>query len=63
MELNEPFSLPAVLGTETSAAEDENHGLLSLQIGELAAFRSMVGKLIVRKNGARDNVSSHMVSS
>ena len=35
MELNKPLSLPAVLGTETSAAEGENHRILSLQLGEL----------------------------
>ena len=33
MEFNKPFSLPAVLGAETSAAEDENHWMLSLQLG------------------------------
>jgi len=31
MEFNEAFSLPAVLGAETSAAEDENHWMLPLQ--------------------------------
>src|SRR5208282_646539 len=43
MEFNKPFSLPAVLGAETSAAEDQNHGLLSLQFGESPMFRGMVG--------------------
>jgi hypothetical protein len=33
MELNESCGLPAVLGAETSAAEDENHRMLSLQLG------------------------------
>src|ERR1700684_1899597 len=33
MELNKAFRLPAVLGTETSAAEDENHWMLSLHLG------------------------------
>ena len=47
MEFNKPFSLPAVLGAETSAAEDENHWMSSLQFGELSAFRGVVGKLIV----------------
>ena len=63
MELNEPFSLPAVLGAETSAAEDENHGMLSLQFGELAAFRGVVGKLVVGEDGPGNNVSSHRKSS
>jgi hypothetical protein len=31
MEFNKPFSLSAVLGAETSAAEDENHWMWSLQ--------------------------------
>jgi hypothetical protein len=30
MELKKPFVLPAVFGAETSAAEDENHWMLSL---------------------------------
>ena len=43
MELNQPFRLSAVLGSVTPAAEDEDHGVLSLQFGELPAFRGMVG--------------------
>jgi hypothetical protein len=31
VELNKPFSLPAVLGAVTAAAEHENHGMLTLQ--------------------------------
>ena len=31
MEFHKPFRLSTVLGAETSAAEDENHGMLSLQ--------------------------------
>jgi hypothetical protein len=30
MELNQPFRLPAVLGSVTPAAEDEDHGVWSL---------------------------------
>jgi hypothetical protein len=30
MKLNKPLRLPAVLGTETSATEDQNHGMLAL---------------------------------
>jgi hypothetical protein len=63
MEFNKPFSLPAILGADTSAAEDENHCMLSLQFGELPAFRSMVGKLIVGEVSPRSNVRSHMQSS
>ena len=47
MELNKSFMLPAVLRAETSAAEDEDHRMLSLQFGELPAFRRMIGKLVV----------------
>ena len=63
MELNTPFSLPAVLGAETSAAEDENHGMLSLQFGEPSAFRGVVGKLIVGEDSSGNDVGSHRESS
>jgi hypothetical protein len=43
MELNQPFRLPAVLGSVTPAAEDEDHGVVSLQVGELPVFRGVVG--------------------
>jgi hypothetical protein len=43
MELNQPFRLPAVLGSVTPAAEDENQGVVSLKVGELPVFRGMVG--------------------
>ena len=43
MELNQPFRLSAVLGSVTPAAEDEDHGVVSLQVGELPVFRGMVG--------------------
>jgi hypothetical protein len=42
VELDQPLGLPAVLGAVTSTAEDENHGMLSLQLGELPAFRGVV---------------------
>ena len=48
MELNKPFSLPArrsFQGRNFSAAEDENHRMWSLQLGELPAFRGVIGKL------------------
>jgi hypothetical protein len=47
VELSKPFMLPPVLGAVTTAAEDENHRILSLQFRELPAFSGMVGKLIV----------------
>jgi len=63
MQCNQPFGLPAVLGAETSAAENENHGMLSLQFGELPAFRGVVGKLIVGEDSPWNNVRSHRKSS
>src|ERR1700688_678761 len=60
MELNKPFSVPAVLGAETSAAEDENHWVLSLQFGELPTFRGVIGELIVGEDCPGNNVRSHI---
>jgi hypothetical protein len=37
--------------------------MLSLQLGELPAFRRVVGKLVIRKDGSGNNVSSHVNSS
>jgi len=63
MELNKPFSLPAVLGAETSAAEDENHWILLLQFGEFPTFCGVVGKLVVGEDGPWNDVRSHIKSS
>jgi hypothetical protein len=52
--------LLAVLGAETSAAEDENHWMLLLQFGKLPAFCGVIGKLIVGEDSPRNNVRSHM---
>ena len=60
MELNKPFSVPAVLGAETSTAEDENHWMLSLQFGELPTIRGVIGKLIVGEDRPGNNVRSHI---
>ena len=43
MELNQPFRLSAVFRSVTTAAEDEDQGVVSLQFGELPVFRGMVG--------------------
>jgi hypothetical protein len=59
MELNQPFSLPAVFGAEASPAEDENHRVLSLQFGELPPLSGVVGKLIVGEDSPWNNVRSH----
>jgi hypothetical protein len=63
VEFKKPFSLSAVLGAETAAAEDEDHGLLALQLGELPTFRRVVGKFVVWENGARNNIRSHKISA
>ena len=63
MELKKPLSLPAVLGAETSAAEYEDHRILSLQLGELPALRGMVGKLIVGEDSPWNDVGSHLKPS
>ena len=47
VELKKPFSLSAVLGTETAAAEDKDHGMLALQFGELPAFPRVVRKFVI----------------
>ena len=58
MELNQPFSLSAVFRAVTAAAEDEDHGMLSLQFGELPAFRDVVGKLAAGVGLVRFNAGS-----
>jgi hypothetical protein len=63
MELNEEFGLAAVLGAEASAAEDEDHGMRALEVGEFAAFRGLIGKLVVGESGAGNNVGSHVNTS
>jgi len=59
MKLHEPFVLPAVLGAKTSAAQNKNHGVLSLQFGELPVFAGMIGKFVIGKLRSGNNVSSH----
>jgi hypothetical protein len=63
VEFKKPFSLSAVLRAETAAAEDDDHGMLALQLGELSAFRRVVREFVVGENGAGNNVRSHMTSS
>jgi hypothetical protein len=43
MERQKPFCLPSVLRTEASAADDQNHWILPLELGEPAAFRGVIG--------------------
>jgi hypothetical protein len=60
MELNKPFSLPTVFGAVPSATEDENHRMLSLQLGELPALRGVVGQFVVREDSPWNNVRAHL---
>jgi hypothetical protein len=59
MQLDEEFCLAAVLGAKASATEHEHQGMRTLELGELAAFRSVVGKFVVGKEGAGHNIGSH----
>ena len=59
IEFHKAFRLPAVFGAEATAAQDEDHGMLSLQFGELPAFRGVVGKLIVGEDSPGNNGRSH----
>jgi hypothetical protein len=63
MELNEEFGLPAVLGAEAAAAQDEYHRMRSLQFGEFAVFGGVVRKLVIGEHGAGGDVSSHRKAS
>src|SRR5437667_8458295 len=53
----------AVLGSVTSAAEDEDHGVLSLQFGELSVFGGVVGQLIVGEDSPWNDVRANGKSS
>jgi hypothetical protein len=63
MEFNKPFGLPTVLGTVSSATEDENQRMLSLEVRELSPRAPVVGKLIVRELSPWNHVGSHVESS
>jgi hypothetical protein len=63
MKLNKQFRLPPVLGAKASAAENEDHGMLSLQLGELPSFRGVIRQLIVGEYSSCNYVRSHINSS
>jgi hypothetical protein len=63
MEFKKPFSLSAVLGAETTAAEDKDHRMLALQLGEPPVLRRVVGKLVIWEHGSWNDVRSHKISS
>jgi hypothetical protein len=47
MQFKKPFRLPAILGAITATAEDNDHGMLSLQFGELSTLSGVIRKLVV----------------
>jgi hypothetical protein len=59
MEFKKPFSLSAVLGAETAAAENEDHRVLALQLGELPVFPGVIRKLVVGEDSPGNDVVSH----
>jgi hypothetical protein len=59
VELQEPFMLPPLFWTETSAGEHQHQRIASLQLRERAVFAAMVRKLIVGKGCAGNDVGSH----
>jgi hypothetical protein len=63
MELRQTFGLTAIFWTEGAAAKDEDHRILSLQLGEFSMLRGLVAKLIVGENSSRHHVGSHVKSS
>ncbi len=63
MEFHEQFRLAAIFRAESTAAENQNHGMLCLQLGELAMLAGVIGELVVGENGPRNNVSSHRKTS
>ena len=60
MKLNEALMLSPLLRAVTAATEYENHWVLPLKFRELPAFCGVVGKLIVGKDSAWNNVISHL---
>jgi hypothetical protein len=59
VELDKSLSLPTIFRAETAAAEDNDHRISSLQLGELSAFCRVVGKFVVGKNRTWDHIGPH----
>jgi hypothetical protein len=59
MQLDEALGLTAVFGAEASAAEDEDHRMNRLKLGELAALGGVIGEFVVGEDRAGDDVWSH----
>ncbi len=52
VKLEKSFMLPAILGTITSAAENENRRMLSLEFRELPTLRRVIGKLVIGEHSS-----------
>jgi len=59
VQLQEPFVLPPLFWTETSAGEHQYQRIGSLQLREREMLAAMVRKLVVGKGRAGSDVGSH----
>ena len=59
VQLQQPFVLPPVFRTERSAGEHQHQRIASLQLGERAVLPAVVGKVVVGKDSAGNDVGSH----
>ena len=59
MQLHKAFVLTAIFWAEPSAAEDQNHRMLTLQLRKFSMFAGLVGQLIVGKDCTRNDIASH----
>src|SRR3954463_9422046 len=53
--------LPAILRAIGATAENHDHRILLLQLGKLAVFPGVIGKLVIREDSSRHNVRAHRV--
>src|SRR5262249_16784530 len=60
VELQQPFVLPSFLGTITPAREHQRGRVALLQLRGLAVLAALVGKLVVGKDRAGDDVGPHL---
>src|SRR5207248_3579211 len=59
VELQEPFVLPSVFWTETSAGEHHHQRIASLQLRERAVLAALIRKLVVGKHRTGNDVGWH----
>src|SRR5467141_5080152 len=61
VKLDQTLGLAQIFRTVSSPAKHKDHGIWPLQIGKLATFAGVIGQLIIGKQLASYNVSSHTV--